>query len=133
MVKSSWDDADWIWNYEILLFLEAIINIVGSYDASMATGVGIGGNIGVVIGSRQKWGQNRGKKRAHTGAGKVGGTGVGIAAVRSVTAWILSASGYAGPSSARSPARQQHVGRLGNPFTPKCDQFQISPAASPQT
>ena len=33
MVKSSWDDADWIWNYELLLYLKAIINIVGSYDA----------------------------------------------------------------------------------------------------
>ena len=33
MVKSSWDDAYWIWNYDLLLYLEAIINIVGSYDA----------------------------------------------------------------------------------------------------
>ena len=33
MVKSSWDDADWIWNYELLLYLEAILNIVGSYVA----------------------------------------------------------------------------------------------------
>ena len=28
MVKSSWDDADWIWNYVPLLYLKAIINIV---------------------------------------------------------------------------------------------------------
>ena len=31
MVKSSWDDPAWMWNYELLLYLEAIINIVGSY------------------------------------------------------------------------------------------------------
>ena len=30
MVKSSWDDAYWIWNYDLLLYLKAIINIVGS-------------------------------------------------------------------------------------------------------
>ena len=34
MVKSSWDDADWIWNYSLLLYLKAIIAVVGSYDAS---------------------------------------------------------------------------------------------------
>ena len=33
MVKSSWDNVDWIWNYELLLYLKAIINIVGSYAA----------------------------------------------------------------------------------------------------
>ena len=35
MVKCSWDDADWIWNYELLLYLKATINIVGSYDATL--------------------------------------------------------------------------------------------------
>ena len=30
MVKSSWDDAYWIWNYDLLLYLKAIINIVGT-------------------------------------------------------------------------------------------------------
>ena len=29
MVKSSWDDAYWIWNYNPLLYLKAIINIGG--------------------------------------------------------------------------------------------------------
>ena len=32
MVNSSWDNADWIWNYELLLYLKATINIVGSHD-----------------------------------------------------------------------------------------------------
>ena len=35
MGNSSWGDAGWIWNYELLLHLEAIINIVGSYDAPL--------------------------------------------------------------------------------------------------
>ena len=44
-------------------------------EEDVAIGVGIGGNVGVVIGSRcQQWGLNRGKRRAHIGVGKVGGT-----------------------------------------------------------
>ena len=35
MGKSIWDDADSIWNYELLFYLKAIINIVGSYDAPL--------------------------------------------------------------------------------------------------
>ena len=35
MVKSSWDDADWIWNYELQLYLKAIINIEGPPESML--------------------------------------------------------------------------------------------------